>query len=245
MHEFESYVRKYDPDQPRVPAGQPTGGQWTSGSDAESDGADGLDGLLELVRAPLAPGGGGILTGLTAIFLGLSQWNSDSSTAILEFSAREFEAGSEASIDPSFVSVLSRDQVDAYCPRHGEVQERTSRIAREEKEKGYFTSPQEYGTLVHKRLADEINGPGGRNEPIDPNFRAEVSLLKSDEERYGRVGTIRVDVLERVDERTVCVYDIKTGRRGLSIARMNEIATNVNVLYPGTHRIVVIETRPR
>jgi len=62
---------------------------------------------------------------------------------------------------------------------------------------------------------------------------------------YGRPNAIRVDVLERVDDRTVCVYDIKTGSRGLSIARMNEIASNVNVRYPGTHRIVVIETRPR
>ena len=140
---------------------------------------------------------------------------------------------------------MPRNQVDEYCPRHGEVQERTSRIAREEKEKGYFTSPQEYGTLVHKRLADEINGPSGRKEPIDPHFRAEVSLLKSKEEAYGQAGTIRVDVLERVDDRTVCVYDIKTGRRGLSIGRMNEIATNVNMRYPGTGRIVVIEARPR
>jgi hypothetical protein len=26
---FESFLRKYDPSQPRVPAGQSTGGQWT------------------------------------------------------------------------------------------------------------------------------------------------------------------------------------------------------------------------
>jgi hypothetical protein len=29
---FELYERKYSPDQPRVPAGNPDGGQWTSGS---------------------------------------------------------------------------------------------------------------------------------------------------------------------------------------------------------------------
>ena len=28
---FESLLRKYDPAQPRVPAGQSTGGQWTDG----------------------------------------------------------------------------------------------------------------------------------------------------------------------------------------------------------------------
>jgi len=52
-------------------------------------------------------------------------------------------------------------------------------------------------------------------------------------------------VLENVaDQGTVCVYDIKTGRRGLSCPRMDEIAFNVHRLYPGTQRIIVIEVRP-
>jgi hypothetical protein len=34
----ESVVRKYDPNQPRVPAGNPDGGQWTSeGGDSENN----------------------------------------------------------------------------------------------------------------------------------------------------------------------------------------------------------------
>ena len=37
--------------------------------------------------------------------------------------------------------------------------------------------------------------------------------------------TIRIDVLEYNEKNdTVCVYDIKTGRRGLSLPRMIEIA---------------------
>ena len=62
--------------------------------------------------------------------------------------------------------------------------------------------------------------------------------------RYGEFRSIRVDVLENVGNGTVCVYDIKTGDRGLSISRMDEIALNVNRLYPGTQRVIVIETRP-
>lgn len=53
----------------------------------------------------------------------------------------------------------------------------------------------------------------------DPDFRAEVSYLKNQEENYGGKDSIRIDVLEKVGDGTVCVYDIKTGQRGLSVAR--------------------------
>jgi hypothetical protein len=79
----------------------------------------------------------------------------------------------------------------------------------------------------------------------DPDFRAEVSAIKSREVTYGRSGSVRVDVLERVGNGTVCVYDIKTGDRGLSARRMVEIADNVHSRYLGTRRIIVIETRAR
>ena len=80
----------------------------------------------------------------------------------------------------------------------------------------------------------------------NPNFRAEVSLLKglADDATYGAKGSIRIDVFENVGNGTVCVYDIKTGRSGLSPARMAEIATTVLAAYPGTRRIIVSEIRP-
>jgi hypothetical protein len=34
----EYYARKYDPNQPRVPAGNPDGGQWTNGSGSAASG---------------------------------------------------------------------------------------------------------------------------------------------------------------------------------------------------------------
>jgi len=51
-------------------------------------------------------------------------------------------------------------------------------------------------------------------------------------------------VLESVGNGTVCVYDIKTGRRGLSTARSAEIVGTVFSRYQGTRRIIMIETRP-
>src|ERR1700722_11881833 len=37
MAELQSELKKYSPDQPRVPAGNSEGGRWTSGSNAGSD----------------------------------------------------------------------------------------------------------------------------------------------------------------------------------------------------------------
>lgn len=79
----------------------------------------------------------------------------------------------------------------------------------------------------------------------DPNFRAEVSYVKNIEENYGKKDSIRIDVLEKVGDGTVCVYDIKTGRRGLSLPRTAEIAKNVFGAYSDTRRIIVSEIRPR
>ena len=74
---------------------------------------------------------------------------------------------------------------------------------------------------------------GLRDAAPGPNFRAEVSYLKAQEEnegstdakepkdpKWGMKGTIRVDVYENTQKGTVCVYDIKTGRSGLSKARV-------------------------
>jgi hypothetical protein len=84
--------------------------------------------------------------------------------------------------------------------------------------------------------------------------------------KYGTKGSIRVDSIEqgikdsegkgtnddrRIDgyqkrpKDTVCVYDIKTGRRGLSMRRKKEIASKIAGSYPGTRRVVVCEIRPQ
>lgn len=61
------------------------------------------------------------------------------------------------------------------------------------------------GTKVRRALKDRIGAMA------DPNFRAEVSAIKSGAAGYGARGSIRVDVMENVGEGTVCVYDIKIG----------------------------------
>ncbi|MGE3625776.1 MAG: hypothetical protein AB7G34_05305 [Hyphomicrobiales bacterium] len=135
--------------------------------------------------------------------------------------------------------MLDRDEVDTACPRHPEVQSRTDRaVAAVNKAGGKTLPPAVFGTLVHTNLRNQIR------DLHDPNFRAEVSLLKGEEEGYGKRGSIRIDVLERVGNGVVCAYDIKTGDAKLTERRVSEIMKNVYGAYPETNRIIIIQTKP-
>jgi hypothetical protein len=100
--------------------------------------------------------------------------------------------------------------------------------------------PADFGTKVHKRIADGINS---KNKP---DYEAEVSGMKSAQAKakYGQKGSIRIDAYERLAESsTTCAYDPKTGERGLSLPRMKELAQTAYRLF-GTKRIIVVEVRP-
>jgi hypothetical protein len=144
-----------------------------------------------------------------------------------------------------WVGQLTRDQVEEACPRHSEVQSITNQAA-ETIDRGRYETPQQYGTAVHKWIKSEINGPDTTpaSPPRDPNFRADVSLIKSRDARYGKLDSIRVDVYENPGTGTVCIYDIKTGRSVLGPARALELASTVQFYYPGTQRIIVTEVKP-
>jgi hypothetical protein len=67
----------------------------------------------------------------------------------------------------------------------------------------------------------------------------------NDTEGKGSNGDRRIDGYQKRPKDTVCVYDIKTGRRGLSMRRRKEIASKIAGSYPGTRRVVVCEIRPQ
>jgi len=133
---------------------------------------------------------------------------------------------------------LERDETKRNCPRLEEVQSRTNVAAEIVSQTRPGLPPAEYGTAVHENLKQQIRTLD------DPNFKAEVSFLKGNEDGYGRHGTIRVDVYERIDAVTACVYDIKTGYSGVSPARMREIAQNVGALFGPIGRVIITEVRP-
>lgn len=172
------------------------------------------------------------------LYTWLSTRNGPGQQAVIAFSAREYRPG-ESSLGLDYVGLLERDDVDAACPRLDEVQARTDEAVETVKRRGAIDlTPSTFGTAVHMNLKHQID------DLDDPDFRAEVSVLKSLDETYGTKDSVRVDVLENVDGLTVCVYDIKTGKSRLLKGRAAEIARKVFESYRTARRIIVIETRP-
>lgn len=61
---------------------------------------------------------------------------------------------------------------------------------------------------------------------------------------HGQPGTTRLDVVERVDATTACVYDIKSGRRGLSMGRLTELTSRAQE-FTGVEIVIVVQVIPQ
>jgi hypothetical protein len=166
----------------------------------------------------------------------LSTLNGPDQQAVISFGARGYVPNPILNLE--YVGPLSIDAVRAACPRFDEVQARTDAAVDAVRSTGADLTQAAFGTAVHLDLKHQIDSLD------DPSFWAEVSVLKTLSETYGRQDSIRVDVLEDIGNGTVCVYDIKTGTRGLSFARATEIAEKVFTVFPTARRIIIIETRP-
>lgn len=102
--------------------------------------------------------------------------NTPGRTAVIGFSAREFApAQSSTGSAPrvTWVGTLTRTEVSEACPRHEEVQSRTDTATETVRQLGGYTNATVYGTLVHTNLHQQITSLD------DPDFRSEVSLVKS------------------------------------------------------------------
>jgi hypothetical protein len=189
-----------------------------------------------------------------ALFTWLSARNSRRQHAIIEFKAHEFQYAHDDAPGSQFelraVRLLTKEEVGEVCKQLETVQGLTDKAVSSTLLERSKMSPTQYGTAIHTHVSRAI----GKN---DLNFKAEESLLKLQEEmkengvvksakntEYGTKNSIRIDVFEKRDEQTVCVYDIKTGRSGLSPARRAAILAHVHGTYPSVTHIVIAEVRP-
>ena len=151
---------------------------------------------------------------------------------------------------------LNEDQLREVCKKIKDVQGYTDEAYAKALSEGKDLTNSQRGTEVHWRVEQAVKAAN------EPNFEAEISHVKSWEEtgeepkpeppadnnegvvRYGTPKSIRIDVFEK-KENVVCIYDIKTGdKRGLSPARMMELAASVAGKY-GAVRFLVTEVRPQ
>ena len=214
-------------EQPRVPAGTPEGGQWASGGwhraeqmARQRESMDGRDLVEPAFAGPMARFAIQKTFELGIALYGLwSQQNGPDQQTVLKFRASEYPVGESGSLQLEGVQSLTKEEVARACPRFQDVQQRvdetTERLTRENPD----LSLPVLGTKIHKDIERQIKMLG------DPDYAAERSTLKGEEEDYGVAGTIRIDALELANPTTVCVYDIKTAKRGLSFGRMLEFAS--------------------
>ena len=206
---------------------------------------------MQEARNPSRPGGPPLSETTISSALSLYSWLSarnklDGLQAVLSFNARDYVPSTDA-INLDFISQLREGEVQYACPRLVEVRSRTDAAveAVEALGRSNFRTAAEFGTAVHTNLKYQIEALK------DPDFRAERSYLKSyyegkdGEIPYGSPNSLRIDVYEKRPDGLVCVYDIKTGRAGLTPDRAAEIAKTVYSRFTGVRRIIVTEVRPR
>lgn len=195
-----------------------------------------------LVAAPT------IITGGAALFNWMSPFNgTGGQQAIMGFNVREYQPGDGAGskIDLSYSGRVSNEEAELACLRWPEVRELTDRAANAAGSADLYPSRAIYGTVVHARFKNYMD------ERYEPYFKAERSFLKEADEgtresavRYGYPGSIRVDAYEYRQDGTLCIYDLKTGKAGLSDRRAEFLANAIRLGYGPVRRVLVIEVRP-
>lgn len=189
-----------------------------------------------------------IITGGAILFNWLSPLNgNDGQQAVMGFNARDYRPGDSTSgqVEINYCGRVSNEQAELACRRLPEVQEMVDRAANAAGSPDLYPSRAVYGTAVHGYFKRYMN------DRYDPYFKAEESFIKLSEEgaaesavRYGYPGSIRVDAYEYREDGTLCVYDLKTGKAGLSDRRAEILANAARLGFGPVRRILVIEVRP-
>lgn len=161
-------------------------------------------------------------------------------TAIFDAPASAYEPGPDPKFPAMWVGRVDQAELDAACPRRGEVQAILDESVAQARATGDVMDAQDFGNRVHAIAAGKIRALH------DPDLVPEISYVlgKREPVRYGTKFSLRLDALEHSVPRTVCVHDHKTGEGGFTALRATSIAAMVVKNFPGTLRIIVTEVRP-
>jgi hypothetical protein len=217
-------VQKYSPDQPRAPAGNSDGGQWTSdegsGSSSTSVRSSGAT-PTEFLDAP---------TRYASLENPAVGTQTDATEGASSNNPSTRYAATNVTIETSALTGIQSIDETTY-KLTGILKGVVDTLDR------FGMSPQNYGIVVHELFAGEVKLAGLRgiaSEDVETTF----SLLP--DPRRGSTFSIRTDVVLRDDVGEIkAIYDVKTGRSGLDDERIDELLTKTRAA-PGTP---VIELR--
>ncbi|HMK79660.1 MAG TPA: hypothetical protein VK438_08420 [Xanthobacteraceae bacterium] len=200
----------------------------------------------------------GLLTLGFLLFSASSLNNGEDGQAIIALKSRDFRRrGSRGSIEFEQVAFIEDPkELEKTCKRFYNVQELANAAydkAKEEAERnGNELTPQGLGTAAHTLLSAAIEkGDHLKSEvsyvkidddivPLDPKKEADIQSKPG----YGQQGTIRPDCEEWPDRKTVCLYDLKTGRKKLEYKRILDFVRSAFHADPCLERAIVTEVRP-
>ena len=210
-------VQKYSPDQPRVSAGNPDGGQWTS-QDGSSSTNSSSDSDHNGASRPVQ-------------YAALDTGTRTDATA----------DGNHGEPDPRYAMTTVHDETPMETG-NSRVDATTQKLTAilvhivDNLETWPGLTPQAYGTLVHEEFADEVRAavlPGIAYDDVETTWPEGWSR--------GSLDSVRTDVVLRDDDETiVAIYDVKTGQSGLTPARIAELLAKTRA--PAS--TWVIELRP-
>lgn len=184
-----------------------------------------LQQLFNMVSAELPSFGGGIADVPTLVY-------------------RAWAKGDGKIAGATAVATLTPTQVSLLCPRLGEVQEILDLAAAELAPLKSTVSAAAWGSMVHRRAKEILDGRKALFSEAYAGIFAEISLdIESKVVTYGTEKSTRLDVLDIAEQGTTCVYDAKTGKAGLTANRIAQIATIVQNYVPGS-TFVIMELRP-
>lgn len=127
----------------------------------------------------------------------------------------DFQADQKNRLPSVWVGRVDQTTLNDYCPLNPEVQEVTDEATRRLKALNPHLTEPVLGSLIHYDIGGTFKA---RNYP---NVRVEYSIDRTYGTRadYGEQNSVRLDLYEYTPSHMVCVYDYKTGRRGLSATR--------------------------
>lgn len=198
--------------------------------------------FLQNVRAPM-PGPSRFVAAVEAgrRVLGVLSQRVGGGPAIFVAPASEYKRGEDPSGKAIWVGEVDQPELDEACPRNREVQSLLDETMAKVKNSGLYFTPQAIGKRVHKLMAEDINSQH------DPDFVAEISYDNSTGEPgyYSKKNTVRLDVLDHTPKNsTVCVYDPKTGEKGIEPRKAVDYVTAVQRNFPDATRFILMEMRP-
>ncbi|WP_224705870.1 hypothetical protein [Devosia aquimaris] len=147
---------------------------------------------------------------------------------------------------PIMVDALPADRVRQACKYLPDVQQWTDSAALRLAPQRPTMTARQGGTKVHYAVKQTVEAARAASPLARAILHAELSFTaEAGIVRYGTLGSTRLDVFEdsRNDMGAICVYDIKTGQRGIGADQLRAIADVIKARYNGAP-FYILEVRP-